>query len=194
MDLASGKTFDIPNASGFQFSKDGQFLAVKLNGAAGAAHRGTDLLLRRLSDGLTQNIGNVYQYAFDGPGRYLAYSVDAPNKLGNGLYVLRPASGETRVLDSSAQEYDGLTWQADGAGLAVLRGEKPAGKELKQNVLLASDEITRKLEGRKALILLSDGEDHGSRVSLNSAIEAAQRSDTLIYAILFSDGPGGQIF
>ena len=50
------------------------------------------------------------------------------------------ATGETRVLDASAMEYDGLTWQNDGGGVAVLRGEKPAGKELKQNVLLASDD------------------------------------------------------
>jgi VWFA-related protein len=48
----------------------------------------------------------------------------------------------------------------------------------------------RKQTGRKALILLSDGVDQGSKVSLNRAIEAAQRSDTLIFSILFtSAGP-----
>ena len=44
-----------------------------------------------------------------------------------------------------------------------------------------------KPQGRKALIILSDGVDQGSKVSLNRAIEAAQRADTLVYTILFAD-------
>jgi len=41
--------------------------------------------------------------------------------------------------------------------------------------------------GRKALIMLTDGVDNGSRVPLSSAIESAQRADTLVYSILFAD-------
>ena len=41
------------------------------------SHRGSDLLLRRLADGVTQNIGNVNQYDFDTAGNLLAYTVDA---------------------------------------------------------------------------------------------------------------------
>jgi hypothetical protein len=40
--------------------------------------------------------------------------------------------------------------------------------------------------GRKAVILLTDGVDHGSKESLAQAIESAQRTDTLVYSILFS--------
>jgi VWFA-related protein len=54
-------------------------------------------------------------------------------------------------------------------------------------ILLASDEIMKKQSGRKALILLTDGVDTGSKVSLSSAVEAAQRGDTLVYSILFED-------
>ena len=54
-------------------------------------------------------------------------------------------------------------------------------------ILLASDELMRKQSGRKALILLTDGVDTGSKVSLSSAVEAAQRADTLVYSILFED-------
>lgn len=61
------------------------------------------------------------------------------------------------------------------------------GTTLYDAILLASDEITRKQQGRKALILLTDGVDQGSKTYLNDAIEHAQRADTLVYSILFSD-------
>jgi len=47
--------------------------------------------------------------------------------------------------------------------------------------------LTSKQQGRKALIILSDGVDHGSKETLTTAIETAQRADTVVYAILFQD-------
>jgi VWFA-related protein len=61
------------------------------------------------------------------------------------------------------------------------------GTDLYDAVMLASDEILKKQTGRKAIILLTDGVDTGSKVSLTTAIEAAQRADTLVYGILFED-------
>ena len=54
-------------------------------------------------------------------------------------------------------------------------------------VLLASNEVLRDQTGRKAIIILSDGVDNGSKVGLTDAIDAAQRNDVLVYSILFSD-------
>lgn len=48
-----------------------------------------------------------------------------------------------------------------------------------------SDDPMRQQKGRKAFILLSDGVDAGSGTTLGSAIENAQRSDTLLYSIWF---------
>ena len=61
------------------------------------------------------------------------------------------------------------------------------GTLLYDGVYLASDEITSKQQGRKALIILTDGVDEGSKLTLSSAIEAAQRADTVVYSILYSD-------
>jgi len=66
------------------------------------------------------------------------------------------------------------------------QGPGSAGTALYDAVLLASEEMMAKQAGRKALILLTDGVDQGSKVSLSRAIEAAQRADTLIYSILFA--------
>ena len=79
-----------------------------------------------------------------------------------------------------------------GGGRQGRRGG--GGTVLYDAVLLASDELMRKQPGRKALIILSDGVDTGSRVSIGEAIESAQRADTLVYSILFFDEQayGGQ--
>lgn len=59
------------------------------------------------------------------------------------------------------------------------------GTVLYDAAFLASDELMKKQKGRKALIVLSDGVDKGSKESLNKALESAQRADTIIYAIYF---------
>jgi VWFA-related protein len=65
-----------------------------------------------------------------------------------------------------------------------------AGTLLYDAIYLASDELMSKQQGRKALIILSDGVDHGSKETLTEAIETAQRSDTIVYSILFKDDEG----
>lgn len=61
------------------------------------------------------------------------------------------------------------------------------GTALYDAVLLASDEIMKKQTGRKAVILLSDGVDNASRTSLADSVAAAEKSNTLVYSILFAD-------
>ena len=61
------------------------------------------------------------------------------------------------------------------------------GTQLYDAVFLASNEIMKKQQGRKALIILSDGVDRGSKTYLEGAIESAQRADTVIYSIYFAD-------
>src|SRR5271168_1384311 len=61
------------------------------------------------------------------------------------------------------------------------------GTLLYDAVYLASDELMKKQQGRKALIILSDGVDHGSKETLEYAMESAQRADTIVYSILFKD-------
>ncbi|MGD1211618.1 MAG: VWA domain-containing protein [Candidatus Acidiferrales bacterium] len=67
------------------------------------------------------------------------------------------------------------------------QGRRGAGTLLYDAVYLASDELMKKQQGRKALFVLSDGVDHGSKKTLEDAVESAQRADTSVYSILFAD-------
>ena len=60
------------------------------------------------------------------------------------------------------------------------------GTQLYDAVYLASNELMKKQQGRKAIIVLTDGVDRGSKTYLEGAIEAAQRADTVIYAVYFA--------
>jgi VWFA-related protein len=64
------------------------------------------------------------------------------------------------------------------------------GTALYDALFLASDELMSKQKGRKAIIILSDGVDNGSKETLVASIEAAQRADTIVYAIYFKGEEG----
>src|ERR1700733_13435989 len=66
-----------------------------------------------------------------------------------------------------------------GWGGGGQRGRGGAGTLLYDGIYLAADELMKKEHGRKALIILSDGVDHGSRETLATAIEVAQKADTI---------------
>jgi VWFA-related protein len=68
-----------------------------------------------------------------------------------------------------------------GRGRSAHRG----GTTLYDAIYLASDELMKKQQGRKALVIVSDGVDRGSKETLESAIESAQRADTLVYSVYF---------
>jgi VWFA-related protein len=73
---------------------------------------------------------------------------------------------------------------------AELRRQYGGGTLLFDAVVKASKDIMLKQQGRKALIVISDGGENGSDASLAESIDAAHRADTLIYSILFGGTEG----
>jgi VWFA-related protein len=68
------------------------------------------------------------------------------------------------------------------------------GTTLYDAIYLGSTDLMQKQQGRKAIVVLTDGEDRGSKETINSAIAAAQRAETVVYAIYFKGeqhGGGG---
>jgi len=98
------------------------------------------------------------------------------------VQMRQPLTGSIKKLDDAMAYVDSET-------MRQLRMQGGGGTLLYDAVARASTEIMKRQTGRKALIVLSDGVDFGSEASVNDYIEAAQRADTLIYSILYSD-PG----
>jgi VWFA-related protein len=73
-----------------------------------------------------------------------------------------------------------------GSGPVPTSGD-PRGTLLYDAVRMAASGKMNQETGRKAMILLTDGEDQGSRAKINDAIAAAQKSNVIIYTILIAD-------
>jgi len=59
------------------------------------------------------------------------------------------------------------------------------GTQLYDAIFLAADELMKSKDGRKALVLFSNGADRGSKDTLNDAIDAADRANLAIYTIFY---------
>jgi VWFA-related protein len=88
----------------------------------------------------------------------------------------RAAQNDSQGTDSS-QDSSGRT-QGQGRGG---RG----GTQLYDAIFLACDELMKPKDGRKALVVFSDGVDHGSKDTMNDAVDAADRAGVAVYTIYF---------
>jgi VWFA-related protein len=101
--------------------------------------------------------------------------------------LLQDFTAERRLLARAIDET-----VINGGGRGVLPSPLPTGDSggathLYDAVYLAANELMKNEVGRKVLILLTDGEDQGSRVKLNTALEAAQKTDLIIYSVAIID-------
>jgi VWFA-related protein len=96
--------------------------------------------------------------------------------------LLQDFTADEAHLDNAIDET-----QINGGGHGVLPSPLPSrsvgGTHLYDAVYLAATQLMSQQVGRKVLILLTDGEDQGSQETLDQALEAAQKSDCIIYAV-----------
>lgn len=57
------------------------------------------------------------------------------------------------------------------------------GNMLYDAIYLSGEEVLKNQQGRKAIVLFSDGVDRESKTSLDNAIQSAQRADALVYSV-----------
>ncbi len=93
--------------------------------------------------------------------------------------------------NSGGGGYPGGSQRRGGHGQDTAR-HAYGGSLLYDAVFLSSNELMQKQQGRKAVVVLSDGVDRGSKTSLDGAIESAQRSNTIVYSIYFAGEQAGR--
>jgi VWFA-related protein len=148
---------------------------------------------------LTNAKDQAFLIHFDREVELLQDLTSSRDKLQKGLELLSVPQLE-RNGGGSSDPQSSDPQSSPGSGNGQPRMHRGGGTLLYDAIYLASDEVMKKQQGRKALIVLTDGDDRGSKESLQGAIEAAQRADTVVYSILFADkheesngfgGPGG---
>ncbi len=77
-----------------------------------------------------------------------------------------------------------------GAGGGPVPTAASPGTVLFDAVYLSAHDMLAKEVGRKAMILLTDGQDEGSKLKIKDAIEAAQKADSIVYVLLCADRGG----
>lgn len=93
-------------------------------------------------------------------------------------------------FDTTVLQLKSMTNSASALHFALSRMSQRAaakgGTLLYDAVYVVAKDALAKETGRKAMVILSDGGDNGSRRSLAEAIEQAQRADVQVYSILYS--------
>ncbi len=110
--------------------------------------------------------------------------VDILQDFTNSAHLLARAMNKAEINTAGGNGAGGVPGL--GGGPVPVSGT-PKGTLLYDAVYLASNEKLNQETGRKAMIILTDGEDEGSRIKINEAVAAAQKSNAIIYVILIAD-------
>lgn len=102
---------------------------------------------------------------------------------------------DVKLLKDFTNEATELAWAIDSAeinetGRSILQEDAASstgGTHLYDAVYLASNELMKARFGRKVLVLITDGEEQGSKTNLQKSIESAEKADVIIYSIVVSD-------
>jgi VWFA-related protein len=130
---------------------------------------------------LTQPKDKAFLIHFDREVELLQDLTSSREKLQSALELLKTSSDRESSNDPRSNDPD------SGDSRSGSGSHHHGGTQLYDAVFLASNELMKKQQGRKALIILTDGVDRGSKTYLEGAIESAQRADTVVYSIYFAD-------
>jgi VWFA-related protein len=107
--------------------------------------------------------------------------------------LLQDFTNSPRLLAHAMNKAQINTAGGNGSGIPGLGGGPvptvgdPKGTLLYDAIYLAATEKLNQETGRKAMIILTDGEDEGSHTKIGEAIAAAERNNVIIYVILIAD-------
>jgi VWFA-related protein len=91
------------------------------------------------------------------------------------------------ALNKAKVNVDYTSGSIPGMGGGPIPQHNSPGTLLYDAVYLSAHDMLSKETGRKAMILLTDGQDEGSRLKIQEAIESAQKADAIVYVLLCAD-------
>jgi len=91
------------------------------------------------------------------------------------------------ALNKAKVNVDYTSGGIPGMGGGPIPQQNSPGTLLYDAVYLSAHDMLSKEVGRKAMILLTDGQDEGSRLKIQDAIEASQKADAIVYVLLCAD-------
>ena len=91
------------------------------------------------------------------------------------------------ALNKAKVNVDYTSGGIPGMGGGPVPQHNSPGTLLYDAVYLSAHDMLAKEVGRKAMVLLTDGQDEGSRLKIQDAIEAAQKADSIVYVLLCAD-------
>jgi len=110
--------------------------------------------------------------------------------IGTEVKLLADVTGSIGELERAADLIDPLQAHGQQFGescFATIPGRGCGGTALWNGVYAAARQKMKWIDGRKALIVISDGFDTGSPHALPDAVEAVQESASVVYAIKYVD-------
>ncbi len=184
LDLANGTVDVREDVASFSLSADGRFVALQRYGLEDQEHDGADLIVEELATGDRMVFGNVSGVAWSDQGHLLAMTLDAADRVGNGVSLYDPSAGTVRALDQADAVYREIQWREDAADLAVLRTREDSAYADTAHVVLA----WRGLEGTSPTRFVLDGGGNvqtprGMRVVEHRAPEWSADGSTLFVGI-----------
>lgn len=136
-----------------------------------------------------RQVGGEFLQQFLRPDKDLAFlisfdvTVDLLQDLTSSVPRLKAALKTTKINVGGGGGAVGIP----GVGQGPVPISRPKGTLLYDAIYLASHDVLAPQVGRKAIIILTDGNDMGSQLKIQDAIEAAQKADVIVYVLLIWD-------
>jgi len=143
-------------------------------------------------DQILRDKDQAFVIHFDREIELLQDFTSSRDKLDKALNLLEPAQPQQQQTQQQGGNYPQGGGNPGGGYPGGGRrypqtNRSHGGTKLYDAIMLASEDLMGKQQGRKAVVLLTDGIDSGSKTTLFEAISAAQKADTLVYSVLFAD-------
>lgn len=171
-------------------SENNDWIAIRFEGTPTVgprpanAPKGADLLLYNLITKKQYNIGNVSEFRFNKSGQYVAYTIDANNQNGNGIFLMDLASGITNALDNDKANYSKLNWNKEGTAFTLLKSKKNKDYKTPIHSIIGAKNI----KGHNAKLYSYSGLDEGQLlkdhgISENSTPSWSKDLSTIFFGI-----------